>query len=345
MTRRRAPQGGRRGDIRTTPTSPVEIGRLLRQARESVGLDLLTVHDRIGRPITQIEALEAGDLRQLPDQAGALSTLRRYAAFLSLDGDAMALHLMEAWSSAGAPTAFRPTVAPATVAVGAGAPVDSPDHLRAFTQTGQVPAVGAVFDTGMPTGIVTALEPEDLRVTRRAARRARRRSRAPRWLRTSTWVIALLVVVAGAGQYLVLTHPRLLADWHVLRVTGPGGAPIPVTRHVTHTTAPPPPLVHLASTTPAGATYTVGARNFAVTVAPSGGCWVQVSDPSSLTPVFQAVLAAGQRKTFQATSSLTVQVGSAAVAVGVSVGTKLGLQVAPKQAPFTYTFQSAPGAS
>ena len=222
-------------------------------------------------------------------------------------------------------------------------PADSPDHLRAFTQTGQVPAVGAVFDTGMPTGIVTALEPEDLRLTRRAARRARRRSRAPRWLRVATWVIALLVVVAGAGQYLVLTHPRLLADWHVLRVTGPGGKPVPVSRPVTHTTKPPAPSVRLTSTTPAGATYTVDASHFTVAVAPSGRCWVQVSDPSSLTPVFQAVLGPGQRQTFPATTSLTVQVGSAAVLVGVTVGNNVGLLVAPKQAPYTYTFQSASG--
>ena len=71
------------------PTSPARIGRTLRNAREERGLDLLTVHDRLGRPITLLEALEAGDLAALPDQVLALSTLRRYAAFLSLDGDAM----------------------------------------------------------------------------------------------------------------------------------------------------------------------------------------------------------------------------------------------------------------
>ncbi len=32
--------------------SPAEIGRALREAREERGLDLITVHDRIGRPIT-----------------------------------------------------------------------------------------------------------------------------------------------------------------------------------------------------------------------------------------------------------------------------------------------------
>nr|MDA8343349.1 DUF4115 domain-containing protein [Actinomycetota bacterium] len=181
--------------------------------------------------------------------------------------------------------------------------------------------------------------------TRRAARRARRRARAPRSLRVATWVTALLLVAAGAGQYLAVTHPRLLADWRILRTTDPGGTAAPPVRRVHHTTTPPPAAVHLATTTPAGATYTVEAGTFTVAVAPSAACWVQVSDPSSLTPVFSSVLQAGQRKTFDATTSLTVQVGSAAVVVGVTVHGTVGLLIAPKQAPYTYTFQSAAGAT
>jgi len=72
---------------------------LLRAAREERGLDLLAVHDRLSRPITQLEALENGDLAGLPDQALALSTLRRYASFLGLDGDALALQMIDAWSA------------------------------------------------------------------------------------------------------------------------------------------------------------------------------------------------------------------------------------------------------
>ena len=78
-------------------SSAEEIGALLREAREERGLDLLAVHDRLSRPITQLEALESGQLDRLPDQALALSTLRRYAAFLGLDGDALALRMIDAW--------------------------------------------------------------------------------------------------------------------------------------------------------------------------------------------------------------------------------------------------------
>ena len=97
------PRGGttRRRDDQDegTTSSAEELGRLLRDAREERGLDLLAVHDRLSRPITQLEALEKGDLTALPDQALALSTLRRYAAFLGLDGDALALQMIDAWST------------------------------------------------------------------------------------------------------------------------------------------------------------------------------------------------------------------------------------------------------
>ena len=138
------PRGGatrRRDDQDEEPTSSAEeIGRLLREAREERGLDLLAVHDRLGRPITQLEALERGDLASLPDQALALSTLRRYAAFIGLDGDAMALQMIDAWSD-GPRAANGATHTDAGMAVTnvVAAVTRSPDHLRAFTQTGQVP--------------------------------------------------------------------------------------------------------------------------------------------------------------------------------------------------------------
>ena len=60
------PRGGttrRRDDQQEQAiTTIVEIGRLLRSTREDRGLDLLAVHDRLGCPITQLEALENGDL-------------------------------------------------------------------------------------------------------------------------------------------------------------------------------------------------------------------------------------------------------------------------------------------
>ena len=86
-TTRRRDGDGQDSDL----AEPAEsVGTQLRRARLERGLDLLAVHDRLSRPITQIEALETGDMRALPDETLAISTLRRYATLLGLDGDALA---------------------------------------------------------------------------------------------------------------------------------------------------------------------------------------------------------------------------------------------------------------
>ena len=84
-----ARQGGDGQDGELVPESE-SVGTKLRQARNERGLDLLAVHDRLGRPITQLEALETGDMAALQDEALAVSTLRRYATLLGLDGEALA---------------------------------------------------------------------------------------------------------------------------------------------------------------------------------------------------------------------------------------------------------------
>ena len=81
MTRQRGGTTRRRDDDEGEAISSAEeIGRLLRDRRQERALDLSTVHDRLNRPITQLEALENGDLASLPDQALALLSLKGYAA-------------------------------------------------------------------------------------------------------------------------------------------------------------------------------------------------------------------------------------------------------------------------
>src|ERR1700677_1950246 len=117
---------------------------MLRNAREERGLDLLAVHDRLSRPITHLEALESGNLAGLPDQALALSTLRRYASFLGLDGDALALQMIDAWSSLASTTQGAVTsgngvrrIDGAALTNVVAAVSTGPDHLRALTPTRQ----------------------------------------------------------------------------------------------------------------------------------------------------------------------------------------------------------------
>jgi Helix-turn-helix domain len=218
-------------------SSAEEIGRQLRAAREERGLDLLAVHDRLSRPITQLEALERGDLARLPDQALALSTLRRYAAFLGLDGDALALRMIDAWSAVPRPTSNGSTriqSGAAAMTNVVAAVTTSPEHLRAFTQTGQVPKVGGGSAaaggygygtaTGPPTGTFPVVPRQEIKHSKRAVAKARRHLRAPTSLKVVTWVTAAMVVVALAGFGVRQWRSQWLVRSHIIRIVQPGGA-------------------------------------------------------------------------------------------------------------------------
>ena len=343
------PRGGttrQRDDQRERSDSSVEeIGRLLRDTREVRGLDLLAVHDRLSRPITQIEALENGDLASLPDQALAISTLRRYATFLGLDGDALALQMIDAWSTMPKSPAGAPDQGAVLTNLVA-AVTTGPDHLRAFTQTGKVPkvggrsnsAAGGVVATGPPTGTFPVVPRSEIRQSKRAVARARRRMRAPTSLKVLTWTAATLLLAVVVGFGIQQWRPQWLASSHILRVVPPNGAPAttPATTPATHshqtTAVAPGPSI------PNGSSFTVDTSHFTVNVATSGPCWVQITSSSSATPLVSGVQPAGKGLSFPATGTMTVQVGSSKVIVGVAIKGKNAFVTTPRSAPYTYVF-------
>jgi hypothetical protein len=353
------PRGGttrRRDDeIQITNSSAEEIGRLLRNAREERGLDLLAVHDRLSRPITMLEALETGNLSALPDQAQALVTLRRYAAFLGLDGDALALQMIDAWSALpsgnGAPANPAGAVTNVVTAVTTG-----PDHLRAFTQTGEVPKVGAGSSAGAggsgaygygvasgpPTGTFPVVPRNDIRESKRAVAKARRRLRASTSLKVVTWSTGVLVVVLLVGFGIQRWQPQWLVRSHILRIAGPGSTTAsggnPGTGSVHLESA-----VMVTSTSTQSSSYTVAASHFAVNLATSGKCWVQVTSSGSPTPLVVGVQPPGKQLSFPASGTMTVEVGASAVVIGISVQGKPVFFNSPHETPYTYTFVAAPG--
>jgi len=337
------PRGGttrRRDEQDASLSTAREIGRQLREARVERGLDLLAAHDRLSRPITQLEALENGDLAALPDQALALSTLRRYAAFLGLDGDALALKMIDAWSSAARTTDGSAEATRVTAAV-----TSSPDHLRSFTQTGQVPRVGARFNataavsvvtpsTGPPTGTFPVVPRQELKHSKRAVAKARRRLRAPTFLKAVTWTVVALLLIAVAGFAIYQWSPQWLVSVHILRVTGhpvattPGGS----------SNAPAAAAVNETSSTAQSANLVVSASSFDTIIATSGPCWIQVTSSTSSTPLIVGVQPAGKTLSFPSKGTMTVQVGSSAVVVGITINRKGVYLNKPTTTPFTYTF-------
>lgn len=344
---------GQDGDLAPEPES---VGTRLRQAREERGLDLLTVHDRLGRPITQLEALEAGDMAALPDEALAVSTLRHYATFLGLEEDALTRDFRaERAGDADAP-ALVATAAVSGVAAGV---TTGPDHLRAFTETGEVPQVGGrvtsaagmsgnydyAMSVGPPTGTFPVVPRADLRQSRRQVARARRRMHAPTSLRVLTWAAAFLVLALVVAFVLLSADPKVLADAHILQVApagsaAAGGTTAPSPAGTTQTPRQTFP-VQPAGSTSSSASYTVATAKFTVVVATSGPCWVQVTSSSSAVPLVSGVQPAAKVLSYPAVGTMTVEVGSSAVLVGVTIRGRSAFTDAPKSAPFTYTFAPA----
>ena len=364
VTRRRDDDQGK------SDSSAEDVGRLLRDARVEHGLDLLAVHDRLSRPITQIEALENGDLSSLPDQAVALSTLRRYATLLGLDGDALAQRLSGAWPAQDATGVLRSAEETAVVRppsrsatpVGPRGPADrsttglmpeietSPDHLRAFTQTGEVPRFGVAprpttgNGAGPPTGTFPVVPHHDLRRGKRALTRARRRMRAPIWLRVATWTAVVLVLAVTAGWAIHTWNPQWLVKARILRVAQPGSGgsapPSTTPAPVSHQKDAVQPVAANATSS----AFVVRTAHFSVTVATTGRCWVQILSSTSSVPLVEGVQPAGKVFQFKATGTMTVQVGASPVLVGVAIGGRSVYLDKPSVTPFTYTF-APPGAT
>ena len=80
---------------------------------------------------------------------------------------------------------------------------------------------------------------------------------------------------------------------------------------------------------------------FDVVVATSGPCWVQVTSSSSPTPLVSGVQHGGKVLTYPADGTMTVEVGSSAVLVGITIRGKNAFTDVPKVIPFTYTFAPA----
>jgi cytoskeleton protein RodZ len=64
-------------------------GQVLQQAREQQGISLDQVSDRIKVSVTQLIALEQGDMDRLPGPAFARGYVRNYGRFLGLDADVL----------------------------------------------------------------------------------------------------------------------------------------------------------------------------------------------------------------------------------------------------------------
>ena len=191
--------------------------------------------------------------------------------------------------------------------------------------------------TGPPTGTFPVVPRHELRQSKRAVARARRKLRAPTPLKIVTGVALLLVLAVVAGYVILQQRPQWLVSARILRVVEPGGpqAPAPATTStVPHQVA----IVVPGVSGPASSAYSVGTKDFTVDVSTTGPCWVQVTSSESSVPLIVGVQQAGKRLSYPAQGTMTVQVGSSAVVVGISVKGKVVFFTAPHVTPYTYVF-------
>ena len=324
----------RSGKRRRSPATPVQVGAELREAREGMGLSLAEVHDRTGILWRELEALEAGDLRKMPDRKASLVSLHRYAAYVGLDEYRLARVFERHWPQS---TATHAQV------VSFASPAHNPwaqmDTGRPLLDPGEnvTQAMGIREDpTAMMFGVGTGVLHPTYRYPRKVD------LAAPLPLRVAVWLVALLVVVGGAGLAAKHGAARWLGD------IGWGPAPtstFAASQNASGTiasTASKPEVVLVSSGT-ASAAFSVRATQFSVLVMPAARCWVQVTTASSTQPVFAGILQPGDEKIIDAVGGqLTVQIGAGGVTVQVQVRgqTVPGWSFRPSVAPSTLSFNT-----
>ncbi|MHB8439983.1 MAG: RodZ domain-containing protein [Acidimicrobiales bacterium] len=295
---------GRNGKSRRSPATPAQVGSALREAREALGQSLAEVHDDTGIPWKALEALEAGDIRKMPDRQMALVGLHLYAAHVALDEWPLARVLERSWPE----------------------PTPNPQPATRFV----TPSAGASWDpvgTGRAGG---GLYPRTVVMP------------APLPLRLAVWLVALLVAVGAAGLAAQHGAAHWLGEIRLgpapvrpfaTSQNASGTVASPATRAV----------VVLASSGPTSDAVSVRATQFSVVVETAARSWVQVSTSSGVAPTFAGMMQAGDVRVFDAVGGkLSMQIGAGGVTLRVRVGGQIvpGWSFRPPVAPLMLNFAS-----
>ena len=318
-SRRSKRRGGR-------PLTPTEAGEMLRGARASLGIELPEVHDRTGISWRNLEALESGDVQRFSDPAAAAVAMRRYAELVLLDPDPLVTSVTSpVFAFAGAPNPAGNgswTAAPAEADASGHLRRyhDDHSHLRSFTQTAQVPAVGG--RSGVATGAFH-------RSHTTGQHQVPKRRKAPWALRFFIWFVLFLVLVGVAGLSINHYQPQWLRDIHVLKTTPKQASSAGSNNHTTSPPASRPTQtsnVATVKTTKLGigtATVTVDATNYTVVVGTFNSCWVEAQVPGSVNPLLNRTLSPGQSVSIPVTGGqLSLELGALAAEISVQIDGK-----------------------
>jgi transcriptional regulator with XRE-family HTH domain len=357
------------GGANLMPASVPDIARSLRLARLRAELTVREAAARAGLDASVIEALESGDRGQHHDRIATLRSLRAYADALGLPGDDYVLAAVEQWPSSAGPmlitgseTAVVPVVSISSAPAGGHSPAGGHGSVWPGEATG-VPGAGAGAGAAT-TGVMETLRPTSALDTGRVPVVDTGQVPAvhfgvPRLLTFMTVFVAFLVLLGGAA---LIEHNHLngwfdsgrstTTRWVDDAKSALGITSNPST-HGHDANASTTPTTAGKATHPSAVTMSAGAgalsenisvadKSFTVKVlAVTRPCWVDVTLPGQLTPLFEGDLQPGQSHSFVVTDSLSVETGSAAGGTQFYEGFKLLGYYFPPKAPFTINFTAA----
>jgi hypothetical protein len=339
---------GRRKKRRGVETlTPSEAGEMLREARERLGIDLAEVHDRTGISWRNLEALESGEVQRFSEPSAAAIAMRRYADLVSVDPQPLidSIHNAPNYALSGTPSRGAPTVR-ANQSAGHLASAhlrrygDDHSHLRSFTQTAEVPAVGGRPRGPSPAGVI-GQTPRYYTA---------RRSPMPWFLRFATWLLIFLILVGAAGIAVDHYQPQWLRDIHILKAATRAGshgphtiAPTTSSTPTTSTTAPTDEVT-ATPTGPGAVEVKVATSDYTIVVTTFGACWIEAQTALSVNPIINRTLQAGQSASIPVTGGqeILVKLGSLAAEIKIQLGgqTLQGWSLKPSTVPYAMTFTS-----
>ncbi|NNN20811.1 MAG: DUF4115 domain-containing protein [Acidimicrobiales bacterium] len=341
------PPGNRRTRRKTRVEQASDIGDVLRAKRERLELDVIDVSKQLNITAAQIAALEAGQLDAFPSQMATLTALRHYANALKLDGDSLAIILMESWADNGGSPETQGHFVSGSEVTSAMSPRDLQNELDA-NSTGISTSVPTRSNAqkSTPAAIMTTAEipivspggySRDTKSKRQGSSAKRyttqnsRRPTTPTGIIVTFWATILLAVVGLVGLELEHTHPSWFQSIHA-------STTVPTTPPVT---APPTSssqtsLLQPGTSTATGASYTVSVSTFSITVSASKQCYVLVTNTSNGSILFEGTLYSGDSQHFANLSQVSVNLGSASGTLQIFNGnTSLG-SLTPTVAPYQY---------
>jgi hypothetical protein len=186
---------------------------------------------------------------------------------------------------------------------------------------------------------------------------SQKRLPAPLLLRIVVWSLAFLVLIAGAGDFVIHTHPNWAQPLRRMVPTSGGtgsattiptktGGSTPKTAAVSVSQTKPQPAGLPSETT----AYTVtGTSSYQLIVKAAGLTWIQACKVAygfieTSSPLFSGDIQPGQTETISVstTSPIDLQVAASGATVTVLSGGKLiGTVAAPPHAPWHFRFNQA----